>query len=96
MISRRLLNSEHYNARPEIKLLLFPNAADKKKNRLEKLSKAETAIKLVKCLVNGRNLLNHGFDEISRIAKQVPAYNLSDSGFDVLPSLLREVLPELK
>ncbi|MFC1680927.1 hypothetical protein ACFL1S_03925 [Pseudomonadota bacterium] len=95
MISSRMLNSEHLNVRPEIKLILFPNATVKKKNRLEVLSQAETALKLVKCLVNGRNLVNHGFDEISRLAKQVPAYNLYYSGFDELPSLLRGVLPGL-
>ena len=96
MISRRLLNLEHFNARPKIKVFLFPNATAQKKNRIEKLSKAEAALKLVECLVNGRNLENHGFDEILRMAKQVPAYNLYYSDFDVLPSLLLDVLPELE
>lgn len=79
---------------PELKVILFPNIVSDDDHRVRRLSKAEAVLKLVECLINGRNLPNHGFEEVSRLAKTVPVYDLYYSGFDALPDLLAQVLPQ--
>ncbi len=52
------------------------------------LSKAQAGLALMKCLVNARNLPEHGFPQISRLAKTVPAYRLTYANFDQVEAQL--------
>lgn len=93
MIPHRHLNADHVRTTPQLRLILFPNIVIDGEQRMNRLSKAETTLKLVECLVNGRNLANHGFDQLARLAKNIPAYEVYYRGFRRLPVLLSEVLP---
>jgi len=96
LVPHRLLNPSHRKLKPRVSVILFPHLVDEGEHRLEPVSKAQAGLKLVECLVNGRNIPNHGFDEISRLVRDVPAYTLHYKGFKTLPGLLGEVLPQLK
>lgn len=96
IVPHRLLNPTHRKLKPEISCILFPRLITEGEHRLEPLSKAQTGLKLVECLVNGRNIPNHGFDQVSRIVRDVPAYVLHYTGFKTLPGLLGEILPQVR
>lgn len=96
IVPHRLLNPRHQKLKPEIAFILFPRLITEGEHRLEPLSKAQAGLKLVECLVNGRNIPNHGIDQVSRIARDVPAYMLHYTGFKTLPGLLGEILPQVR
>jgi len=96
IVPHRLLNPTYRKQKPEINVILFPRLISEGEHRLEPLSKAQTGLKLVEGLVNGRNIPNHGFDQISRIVRDVPAYVLHYTGFASLPRLLGEILPQVR
>jgi len=58
-------------------LIIFPHFAADQSIQVERLSKAQTAFELMKCLANARNLDDHGLHEAVRLAKSTPAYSLS-------------------
>lgn len=96
IVPHRMINPSHRKLKPEIEFILFPNLISEGEHRLEPLSKAQAGLKLVECLVNGRNIANHGIDQVSRIARNVPAYMLHYTGFRTLPGLLGGILPQVR
>lgn len=96
IVPHRLINPSFKKLKPEISVVVFPRLISEGEHRLEPLSKAQTGLKLVECLVNGRNIENHGIDQVSRIARDVPAYVLHYTGFKTLPDLLGEILPQVR
>ncbi|MBI5876706.1 MAG: hypothetical protein HZB53_03570 [Chloroflexi bacterium] len=57
-----------------------------------RLSPAQAGLALMQCLVNARNLPEHGFREASRLARQTPAFRLVYRGFGELEPRLPELL----
>jgi hypothetical protein len=96
IVPHRLLNPSHSRLHPEVAVILFPRLISEGEHRLEPLSKAQAGLRLVECLVNGRNIPNHGFDQVSRIVRDVPAYVLHYTGFKTLPGLLGDILPQVR
>lgn len=96
IVPHRMINPTHRRLKPELAFIVFPRLISEGEHRLEPLSKAQAGLKLVECLVNGRNIPNHGIDEVSRIVRDVPAYMLHYTGFRTLPALLGEILPQLR
>lgn len=96
IVPHRLINPTYKRLKPAIGLILFPHLVTEGEHRLEPLSKAQAALRLVECLVNGRNIPNHGIDQVSRIVRDAPAYVLSYTGFKTLPGLLGDVLPRVR
>lgn len=93
IVPHRLFNPSYRRINPEINVILFPNLILSADHYVEPLSKGQAALKLVECLVNGRNIPSHGIDQVSRIVREVPAYTLNYSGFQSLPELLTGILP---
>jgi hypothetical protein len=56
------------------------------------LSKAQAGLALMKCLVNARNLPEHGFPQISRLAKMIPAYHMTYANFDQIEAQLEDLI----
>lgn len=69
-------------------LVLFPRYQPEHPLTLTPLSPAQAGLALMQCLVNARNLPGHGFPEIVRLARTLPAYRLDYGGFAQLPALL--------
>jgi hypothetical protein len=59
-----------------IDLIIFPHFEASQGVQLARLSKAEAAFELMKCLANARNLEDHGLSEAVRLAKTTPGYSL--------------------
>ncbi len=65
-----------------VNLFLFPRYAAESEFELKPISTAQTGLALMECLVNARNLPEHGFREIARLAQIAPAYMMSYAHFD--------------
>lgn len=56
------------------------------------MTKAQTGLALMQCLINARNLPGHGFTEISRLAQTVPAYTMRYPGFEQVGEMVERLL----
>ena len=65
-------------------LIVFPLFEQGTEPCLEPLSAAETALELMACNVNARNLRDHGFGTVTGLAEKVPAFVLRYGSFDQL------------
>jgi hypothetical protein len=63
-------------------LIIFPRYVPDGDFSLRPLSGAQTGLALMEYLVNARNLPEHGFPEIARLARTTPAYKMSYGNFD--------------
>ncbi|MGD0918931.1 MAG: hypothetical protein ABSB22_20995 [Thermodesulfobacteriota bacterium] len=82
LISPVLLNCNPPDKEAPLDLLFFPQYRPNSDFILQPLSRAQAGLELMKCLVNARNLPDHGFPEITRLARKVPAYRMLYSHFD--------------
>lgn len=62
-------------------LIVFPHYQKNVSFEWHKLSAAQAGLALMKCLVNARNLPNHGFSAVVELTKTVPAYMMKYSDF---------------
>ncbi len=60
-----------------LQLLVFPRPQADARFTLKRLSKAQAAMALMGCVINARNLSEHGLREVSRVARQIPAYRMT-------------------
>jgi len=67
---------------PEPGMIPFPRYRKNGSITLERLSPAQTCLRLMACIVNARNLPEYGFPRIARLLRTVPAYALEYSGFE--------------
>lgn len=82
LVPARLFNPGSKFRQPPLSLIVFPHFQAGSGFGLTPLSKAQAGLALMECLVNARNLADHGFSEITRLTRAVPAYKLSHAGFD--------------
>jgi hypothetical protein len=75
-----------------VSLIIFPRYQAGSDFVWRPLSKAQTGLALMKCLVNARNLPEHGFPQISRLAKTVSAYHMTYSNFDQIEAQLEDLI----
>lgn len=71
--------------------LLFPVFSPGATLALEPLSPARVLPLLISCDVNGRNLADHGFNLLTRLARSTSARRLVFSSFDGLDTLLNDL-----
>jgi hypothetical protein len=72
-------------------IILFPRFRPGGNLDLQRLSQAQAGLALMASLINARNLDDHGFSEVVRLARSVPAYRLRYGGFSQLDGVLREI-----
>jgi hypothetical protein len=77
---------------PELHLIIFPRYQPHAPFFLRPLSKAERGMQLLACLVNARNLPEHGFAEVTRLARHVPAYAMTYGNFAQLGGRIETLL----
>ena len=69
-------------------LLLFPTFRSGSEFSLQRISCGQATIQLIRGILNGGNLKNHGVAQAAAIARGCPAYELSYGSFDQLKPLL--------
>jgi hypothetical protein len=82
LISPRLFGLPGVPEETSLKLVVFPTYHPEARPALHPLSKAQAGMALMQCLVNARNLSQHGFSEITRLARSIPAYEMPFNSLD--------------
>ena len=94
LISPEALQPTRTAGAPEatrMSLIVFPRYQAGSDFVWRPLSKAQAGLALMKCLVNARNLPEHGFPQISRLAKTAPAYHMTYADFDPIEAQLEDL-----
>jgi hypothetical protein len=84
LVSPTLLRPANLLSEPPVSLILFPRYGSGEEFALRPLSKAQAGLALMQCLVNARNLPEHGFPQVARLSRAAPAYALRYSSLDQL------------
>jgi hypothetical protein len=69
-------------------LIVFPQFSEGAELRIEPLSTAAAAVRLIGCNLNARNLPDGGFAAISRLARSAPAVTLVYGGYEQLEGVV--------
>ncbi len=81
LIHPTLFNPRTRLSEPPLRLIIFPNYRPEANFEVRELSGAQAGLALMQCLINARNLPDHGFPEITRLARSTPAYKMTYSDF---------------
>jgi len=81
LVPARLLGTVTPNVTLRPALWLFPNYQPDTQPEFLLLTQAQTAFSLLECLINARNLPDHGMSQVAQLAKLAPAYRLRYSSF---------------
>ncbi len=96
IVPHRAVNPEFAPIASLPALILFPAYQPGLPITVERVSTAKTIALLMGCNVNGRNLLNHGFARVTRLARSAPAHRVLYSRFEELATALPELLAGLE
>lgn len=88
LIPASLLGASEVAAAAPLRCVVFPRYRPGAEVALTRLSPARAGLALMRCLVNARNLPDHGFAEVARLARWVPAYALAYGNFSQLEAHL--------
>jgi hypothetical protein len=92
LVSPALLGtSASLNGAP-LHLIVFPQYQAGATLALHPLSRAQAGKALLECLINARNLPDHGFFEVTRLARHLRAYHLVYGRFNQLDQRLMDLL----
>jgi hypothetical protein len=92
LVPPTLLRPENKLSQPPLQLVIFPRYTPDAAFELSHLSRAQAGKALMECLINARNLPEHGFAEISRLARQVRAYRMTYSSFTQVGDAVEKLL----
>lgn len=87
-----LLKPDNHYYQPEVNLILFPKFQSQSDLIWKELSPAETGLELMQFLINARNLPEHGFGEITRVARKVKALKFTYSSFNQIKNNIFSLL----
>jgi hypothetical protein len=82
LIPPTLLHPNNELSEPQVSAIVFTRYAPDSEFAFEPLTGAQAGLALMECLVNARNLPEHGLTEIARLARSAPAYRLRYSRFE--------------
>ena len=86
----RVLNGGDVLSAAQLRLIVFPRFQQEGELQLTPLSKARAGLGLMECLINARNLTEHGFPHVTRLARATPAYELVYGGFDQIEGVIED------
>lgn len=91
MIPHRLVNPDFRVEKPTITHILFPKYLAESEPEVIRLSGAEAGLELMRSNVIARNIPSHGFNEVIKLVKNIPAFKLHYQHFDDLEKLTQSV-----
>ncbi len=92
LIHPTLIKADNCYRQPPIQLALFPQYQAKSELQWQALTSGETGLELMQFLINARNLPEHGFGEIARLARKVKGIKFTYSAFEQIEYPIRELL----
>ena len=94
LIAPSALTSAPTRATAQLHVILFPHYVPDAELEVRPLPKAQASLRLMACLVNARNLPDHGVTEVARLARRVPAYELRYAELDQLAGRLEPLFAQ--
>jgi hypothetical protein len=76
-------------------LIVLPHYQEGAAFELRLLSKARAGLALMEGLINARNLEEHGFPEVARLARLIPAYQLTYGAFEQIEGKIEDLFETL-
>lgn len=76
-----------------VSLVVFPHYQAGADFSWRPLAKAQGGLELMQCLINARNLPDHGLAEIARLARLAPAFRMDYAGFEQIESTIENLDP---
>lgn len=92
VLPHRLLNPEFTPISAPPAKILFPDFQADSEPHIEPISTARAATLLMGCLVNARNLENHGFKQILKMVGTTSAYRLRYRTFKEAETCLKDII----
>ncbi len=89
------LNPNNRLSQPPLKLIIFPHYNPTSNFVWRQLTKGQAGLALMECLVNARNLPEHGFPAVADICRHIPAYHLTYTHFEQVATQLPAIMTEL-
>jgi hypothetical protein len=77
-----------------LRLIVFPHFQEGADFEIHRLTKARAGLALMEGLINARNLEEHGFPEVARLARIIPAYDMTYSAFEQIEGKIEKLLLE--
>lgn len=96
IIPHRALNADFSPVALPPALILFPQYLPDAPLKIDKISGAQACTRLMACDVNARNFTDHGFQQVTRIARSTPAYQVTYSSFQGIEDALRDLFDVLR
>ncbi|MEQ1728680.1 MAG: hypothetical protein ABL982_09885 [Vicinamibacterales bacterium] len=90
----RTLPEPAFVARPRLCALVFPRYVARAEARCRTLGAAPAALHLMGSLLNARNLEGHGFETVTGLAREIPAYQLEYGDAGAAVALLEQLLEQ--
>ena len=87
----RLLGASKLHPEAQLNSIIFPQYRPGSDFKCSQLSKAQAGLALMETLINACNLPEHGFQEVTRLARQVPAYALHYSNFNQIAEYIKDI-----
>ena len=84
LVPRSVLGQREPIKTSRLAMIVFPKFTADAGFRAEPVSRAQTGIGLIGCLLNARNLPEHGFPEVTKLVRNVPGYRLEYGDFSQL------------
>jgi hypothetical protein len=75
-----------------IRSMIFPIYTAGAAFELRKISKARASLELMQCLINARNLPEHGFPTVIQVASEIPAYKMIYSDFAEIEDTVNSIM----
>jgi hypothetical protein len=96
LIPPTIFNPQTELSSPALGLIIFPHYQVQSDFELQQLSRAQAGLELMQCLINARNLPEHGFLEITRLARLTPAFKMTYANFAQVEPHLDSFLKRLE
>jgi hypothetical protein len=91
LVPRSVLGQSDTIVTSQLAMIVFPTFQAKSSFKVEPVSRAQSGIGLMSCLINARNLPEHGFTEVTRLARTVPGYRLEYGDFSQLENWVEDL-----
>ena len=92
LVPHVLLGTQDGRVTPPLAALIFPHHQPGSRFRVEPLTSGQTALALVECLINARNLPKHGVPAIARLSKEVQAFRMSYADFEQIQGWMSDLM----
>jgi hypothetical protein len=92
LVPHALLGDHKDSSAPPLVALLFPHHRHGTRFRVEPLSSGQAAMGLIECLINARNLPEHGVPEIARLARGVKACRMRYANFEQIEEWMSRLM----